>query len=120
MPMSEQEWNSVAAVAEKVARRTSGRRSEYFHTGVVSKRDEKNKLIWLKGENDPIPIIDFEHEVKYYDTDEDGKLITRKAVVQTVVPKVGQPVLVAYQMGVSTNPRCLGVIQSKNWFESED
>lgn len=120
MPMSEQEWVSVAAVAEKVSRKVSGRRNEYFQTAIVSKRDVNNRLIWLKGGNDPIPIIDFEHEVKYYDTDETGQAVVRKAIVQTVVPKVGQTVLVAFEMGVSTNPRCLGVIQSKNWFSEED
>jgi hypothetical protein len=121
MPISEPEWNSIRELAERVSRSVSGRRSEFFQTGIVTKRDMKNRLIWLKGfGNDPIPIIDFEHEVKYYDTDENGDAIVRSAKVQTVVPRVGQAVLVAYEMGVSRNPRCLGVIQSTNWFQSED
>jgi len=47
-------------------------------------------------------------------------VIVRNAKAVTLVPKVGQTVLVAYEMGISRLPRCLGVIQSTNWITSED
>jgi hypothetical protein len=121
MPISEPEWNSIRTFVERICAQVSGRRSEFFETGTVSKRDEVNRLIWLKGfSDDPIPIVDFEHEVKYYDTDADGNVAVKKAKVTTVVPKVGQTVLVAYEMGTSRLPRCLGVVQGKNWIVTED
>ena len=61
-----------------------------------------------------------EHEIRYYDTDGNGNVIVRNAKAVTLVPKVGQTVLVAYEMGISRLPRCLGVIQSTNWITSED
>jgi hypothetical protein len=108
-------------MAAKIAADVLGRRDEFFNTCVVSKADEENRLIWLKGfSNDPIPIVAFEYEVKYFDTDRHGKIITRTAKVMPLVPKVGQTVLVAYELGVSRLPRCLGVILGKNWITSED
>jgi hypothetical protein len=119
--ISEQEWNSIRTACEKVCARISGRRSEFFETGTVAKRDEVNRLIWLKGySNDPIPIVAFDYEVKYYDTDSDGNVIVRKAKVTPVVPKVGQTVFVAYESGISRLPRCLGVMQGKKWITTED
>lgn len=119
--ITEPEWNSIRTFVEKICVRISGRRSEFFETGTVAKRDETNRLIWLKGfSNDPIPVVDFEHEVRYYDTDSDGNVIVRRAKVATVVPRVGQTVFVAYEMGTSRLPRCLGVVQGKNWITTED
>ena len=119
--ISEQEWNSIRAVAEKVAAEVCGKRSEFFQTGTVAKRDEVNRLVWLKGHSDePIPIVDFEHEVRYYDTDENGDAIVRKAKIMPSVPRVGQTVVVVYEMGISRLPRCIGVLMGKNWVTSED
>ncbi len=119
--ISEPEWNSIRSFVEKICVRVSGRRSEFFESGTVSKRDEANKLIWLKGfSDDPIPVVAFDYEVKYYDTDSDGNVVVRKAKVTPVIPKVGQTVFVAYEMGTSRLPRCLGVIQGKNWIVTED
>ena len=114
--ITEQEWNSIRAACEKIAAQVSGRRNEFFQTGIVSKRDEKNRLIWLKGfANDPIPVVGFEYEIKYYDTNADGVVVARKAKVMPTVPKVGQSVLVAYELGISRLPRCVGVILGTNW-----
>jgi hypothetical protein len=119
--ISEPEWNSIREVAAKVAADVAGRRGEFFKTGIVSKRDEKNRLVWLKGYGDsPIPVVAFEYDVKYYDTDRHGKIITRVAKVLPRVPAVGQSVLVVYELGVSRLPRCVGVILGKNWITSED
>jgi len=119
--ITDPEWNAIRDVCAKTAAQVSGRRSEFFTTETVIKRDEDNRLIWIKGwGDDPIPIIDFEHEIRYYDTDGNGNVIVRNAKAVTLVPKVGQTVLVAYEMGISRLPRCLGVIQSTNWITSED
>ena len=119
--ISEQDFNSIRTLVEKVCVRVSGRRSEFFETGTVAKRDEANRLVWLKGfSNDPIPVVAFDYEVKYYDTDSDGNVIVRKAKVTPVIPKVGQTVFVAYEAGISRLPRCLGVVQGKNWITTED
>lgn len=119
--ITEPEWNSIAAMAEKVAIQVSGRRSEYFRTGTVVKRDEVNRLVWIEDfANDPLPLVAFDYEVKYYDTDANGNLIARKAKVTPVVPKVGQTVVIAYESGLSRLPRCIGVLLGQNWIETED
>lgn len=119
--ISEPEWNSIRALAEKVATQVSGRRADYFQTGKVVKRDEDNRLVWLQGfANDPIPIVDFEHEVRYYDTNENGDVTVRRAIVSPVVPRVGQIVVVAYESGISRLPRCIGVLMGQNWIMTED
>jgi hypothetical protein len=119
--ISEPEWNSIRTFVERICSDISGRREQYFATGKVSKRDVENKLIWVKGfSDDPIPVVGFEYEVKYYDTDADGNVNVKKARVSPVVPHIGQTVFVAYEMGVSRLPRCLGVVQGTNWVTSED
>lgn len=121
MPISEEEWNSIRAVAEKVARDVSGTRGDWFQTGRVIKRDEKNRLIWIKGMgHTPLPVVGFNYTVRYYDTDDNGKLRVRQANAKVVVPKVGETVLVAFELGSSRLPRCLGVVQGKNYLETEE
>jgi hypothetical protein len=119
--ISEQEWNSVRNVAEKVAAEVAGRRVEWLQTGKVIKRDTRNRLIWIQGMGDvAIPIVSFEFDVRYYDKDASGKTIVRYSKAVLDVPQVGQTVLVAFEMGISRLPRCLGVILGKNWVEAED
>lgn len=119
--ISEQEWNSIRSVAEKISAEVSGRRVEFFQTGRVIKRDERNRLVWIQGMGDvAIPIVSFEFDVRYYETDAHGNAIVRKARALLDVPKVGQTVLVAFELGISRLPRCLGVILGKNWLEAED
>jgi len=119
--ISEAEWNSIRAACEKIAREVAGTRGDWFQTGKVVKRDEKNRLIWISGmANVALPIVSFNYDVRYYDTDDDGKLITRKARAQIVVPALGETVLVAFELGSTRLPRVLGVVQGKNYLETEE
>ena len=121
MPLDDQDWNSVRVAVERIASDVCGRRVEWFTTGRVIKRDEKNRLVWIKGMGDvAIPIIAFDYDIRYYDTDENGETQVRKARASLAVPNVGQTVVVAFELGSTRIPRCLGVMQGKNWVETED
>jgi hypothetical protein len=121
MPIDEQEWNSLRAASERIAANVSGRRTEYFRTARVIKRDEKNRLVWVKDMGDvAIPIVSFDYEIRYYDTDENGNARVRHARARVAVPKIGETVFVAFELGSTRLPRCLGVVQGKNWVETED
>jgi hypothetical protein len=119
--LEEQDWNSIRVAVERICANISGRRVEWFKTGKVIKRDERNRLIWIKGMGDvAIPIIAFDYDIRYYDTDENGETRVRKARATLAVPKLGQTVVVAFELGSTRIPRCLGVLQGKNWVETED
>lgn len=111
------DWKSIqnfvnARIAEQ---------GEYFTQGKVIKRDVVNKLIWLKEFGDqPIPLVAFNYQVKYYIVDAAGKTVPRQTKefskdVQVSVPQVGEVVLVARMMGSARLPKCLGVIQSTKY-----
>jgi len=118
--ITEPEWDSIAALVERSVRQLIGLKSSFFVTGQVTKIDPAKKLVWLKEFADqPVPIIGFDYELKYYDTLETGRLTTRRAQALLVMPKVGQTVLVAREMGSQRLPRCLGVLQGTNWIVAE-
>lgn len=132
MPINEPEWASIANFVEKIVRRIAGSKADYFVTGKVVKVDTPNKCIFMAEFGDqPIPIAGFDYEVAYYDETPRGTTsiaaggaqpyITNKksAIVTLVMPKKGQTVLVAREMGTSRMPRCLGVILGKNWIVPE-
>lgn len=119
MPITDPEWLSIRSMAEGVVRRLAGSRTDYFITGKVLKVDVPNKCVYMKEfGSQPIPIVAFDYTVKYYDTTPTGVTV-RNAVAQAQMPKVGQLILVAREMGTSRIPRCLGVIQGKNWIVPE-
>lgn len=128
MPITEPEWESIAKLAAKVAADVAGNRRDFFVTGKVIKVDEKNKCVYLQEfGSQPIPLVGFDYEVTIYDetprgantttvgTAADVKILKKKVKVAVVMPKRGQNVLVARELGTSRIPRCLGVIQGKNW-----
>lgn len=132
MPISEPEWLSIATMVEKIIRRVVGTKADYFVTGKVLQADKKNKCIFMEEFGDqPIPIVAFDYEVKYYDetpkgtaygesgSDASYKTAVKTAKVTPVMPKRGDIVLVAREMGTRRMPRCLGVIQGKNWIVPE-
>jgi len=120
MPITDPEWSSIAALAENVSKTISGRRIDFFKTGTVVKRDVANKLVWVdEFANQAIPIVGFDYEVKYYDEGSSGIVSVKKAIVTVAVPKVGQKVLVGFEMGLRRLPRCLGVLQGTNWIDPE-
>lgn len=107
-------------MAEKVARDVSGCKSDFFITGKVLKVDEANKVIYMAEFGDQaIPIVAFNYEVKVYD--DNGTNITPKTVeAKLKMPKKGDTVLVAREMGTNRLPRALGVILGKNWIALGD
>jgi len=132
MPITEPEWASVYTMIERVVGNISGRLDSYFVTGKVIKRDVANKCVYLKEFGDqPVPLVGFDYTVKYYDETPNGTTAVAsgnsqpyKTRVKTVdvtvsVPKVGQSVLVIRELGTSRLPRCVGVIQGKNWIDKE-
>lgn len=103
--------------------------------GEVVKADPLNNLIWLSEFGDqPIPLFMFDFTVKYYDTqptvatgsaspyDVGHKVVPKTTKVLDVkikCPKVGDTVLVLKQYGTSRLPKCIGVLQSKNFLLTE-
>lgn len=132
MAISEPEWTSIRTMIEAVVGDIAGNRSVHFTTGKVIKRDELQKLVWLEEFGDqPIPIVGFDYEVKYYDQTPAGttapavggsspyKTITKIVQTKVKVPKIGDIVFVAQEFGSKRLPRCLGVIQGKGWIVPE-
>jgi hypothetical protein len=121
MPITDPDWASINNLIEKVAARVSGKRQDYFITGQVIKVDAPNKLIYMAEFGDqPIPIVAFDYTVNYYDQLSDGTM-TRRTVTATVkMPKVGDTVVVARELGTRRLPRVLGILQGQNWIVPED
>lgn len=128
MTISDQEWASIAELAENVSKRVSGRAGDHFITSKVIKNDPANMLVWIRElPQIAIPIFTFDYNVTYYDESprDTGlsfggyKVYTKKAKVSPVCPKVGDIVLVAREMGSDRLPRCLGVLRSSNFADDE-
>lgn len=117
MPISEGEWASIYALVE----RATGNPAQFFTTGKVVRRDAAKKLVWL-AEFGPqaIPVVGFDYEVRYYDTNELGVVNAKLAKITVIVPKVGETVLVARELGAQRLPRCLGKIQGTGWITPGD
>src|SRR5262245_37953690 len=128
MPISDSEWQSIATMVSQVVRETAGTKRDYFITGKVFKVDKKTKCIYMKEfGSQPIPIVGFNYEITYYDESTRGTTIpaqgatnphkTYKKVAKAtvVLPKKGDTVLVAREMGTSRLPRCLGVVLGTKW-----
>lgn len=118
--ISESEFQSIRQMIEDVVPQIAGTRRDYFVTGQVIKVDKKNKLVWLREfQAQAIPVISFDYDVTYYDTDNNG-IVRRKVTKATVrMPRVGQTVVVAMEMGLSRLPRCLGIVQGRGWISEE-
>jgi hypothetical protein len=118
--ISEGEWASIRALVEKVSTQVTGGRRNFISDKVV-KRDVTKKLVWLSQfGNQPIPIVGFDYEVKYYDTNSSGTVNPKKTTISPAVPDVGDTVLVVLEMGEQSLPRCLGKIQGRNWVLPEN
>ena len=133
MPITEPEWASIAAMVEKLIQQMSGSKTSFFTTGKVVKSDKLNKCVYLTEFGDqPIPVVGFDYEITYYDqtpagtnapaSGQSSPYTTRAHTVQArvVVPKVGDTVFVAREMGTRRLPRCLGVIQGIKWILPEE
>lgn len=133
MPITEGEFQSIRTFVTGIIKDLVGQRQDYFITGRVLKVDAKNKCIYMKEFGDqPIPVVGFDHEVTIYDETPKGTTTvaagnpspfqTTKKVFQisVVMPKKGDVVFVAREMGVRRLPRCLGIIQGKNWIVHDE
>lgn len=125
MPLSSEDFASVGRLIELEVGRLVGRRADTFFTSRVTKRDEKDKLIWVKELGDqPIPLVGFDYDVAYFDESPRGtggggafKIYHKKATVKVKVPKVGELVLIAREMSYDGWPKCFGVVFSRNYVQ---
>jgi hypothetical protein len=116
--ISEREWASIGALITKITGKANKRQ---FITGKVVKNNTGNKTVWLKELGaQAIPVVGFDYDVKYYDTDSTGTVNVRHMTATPKTPKVGQIVVVALELGDQSIPRCIGVVQGKNWITSEE
>jgi hypothetical protein len=117
MPLHEGDFKSIRVLIEKML----GQKGEYFITGTVIKRDTAHKLIWMAEFGDQaIPLVGLNYTVKYYDTDQNGLVSAKQAVVSPVLPAIGETVLVARELGSRRLPRLLGVLQGTGWISTEE
>lgn len=130
-------WNSIADLVS----RSQSQREVYFV--VVSKVDEKKKLIWSDDFMDiAIPLVSHDFCFAYYDTVPDtvhldsvpatGTVLKHKEKredklhknpiyqVEILPPKKGDLVVVLDPWGQKRFPICIGTIQSKQPFWEED
>jgi hypothetical protein len=111
------DWREIQTFVTRLL----AQQGEAFVQGVVVKNDPVQKLVWLKEFGDqPIPLISFDFQVKYYYENAAGQTQTRKTVpnsreVEILTPRVGETVLVAKHMGSRRLPKCLGVIKSTGY-----
>jgi hypothetical protein len=133
MPITDSEWQSISTMVNQIVRDIAGTKGDYFITGKVFKVDKKNKCIYMKEfGSQPIPIVAFDYEVKYYDESPQGttvptggsgspyRTLTKIAKATVIMPKKGDTVLVAKEMGTSRLPRCLGVVMGTKWIMKGD
>jgi hypothetical protein len=130
--ITEGEWRSIAVLIERIIKDQVGLKSSAFTSGKVIKVDKTNKCVFLKEFGDqPIPLVFFDYQVKYYDETPSGttavssgsaqpfKTRTKTVKAEVTMPTVGQTVLVVREMGAQRLPRCIGVIQGKKWLVSD-
>lgn len=118
MAITEAEWTSISAMIERIVGHGG---KDHFMSAVVIKRDEANGNVYVRELADQaIPVVAHSYKVKYYDTDQTGTVIVKNAVVSPVIPKVGEHIFIVFEMGERSLPRCVGVMQGRNWVSRED
>lgn len=116
--ITEAEWGSIASMIERVVGHGG---KDHFMSATVIKRDEANGNVWVRElGNQAIPVVGFDYNVKYYDTDETGTVNVKHAQISPAVPKVGEHIFILFEMGSKSLPRCVGVVQGRNWIASEN
>ena len=87
MPITAGEWESIRSLVLQVA---GQKRGEAFVLGKVVKTDVNRGHVYLAEFGDqPIPMLHFEYEVKYYDTRNDGKVLDTSGLLQARASKEG-------------------------------
>jgi hypothetical protein len=112
MPIAIEEWPSITAAISKAVSKIGTSHVQ----GKVVKRDVERGLIYMNEFGaQPVAMVGFDYEVKYYDTQPDGTVEVKKVIVKPMLPKVGQTVLVAKLLGSRRIPRLIGVIQARDY-----
>lgn len=131
MALSKDDWREIQAFVTQIV----SQHGQSFIQAKVIKNDTKNKLIWVKELGDqPIPLLAFDYQVKYYYNEPFGnttavgsgvnaRMASRKTrahtkEVEVLTPRVGDIVFIALHYGARRLPKCLGVIQSKNYVKA--
>lgn len=118
MPITEGEWASIATMVQRIVGRGG---KDHFLSATVIKRDTANGNVYVRELADQaIPVVAHSLNVKYYDTDNTGVINVKNAVVTPAIPKVGDHIFIVFEMGDRSLPRCIGVVQGKNWLTRED
>jgi hypothetical protein len=119
--INQEDWELILGEIQKA------RPSEAITQGTVIKRDLKRHVIFMKEfGTTPIPILAFNYEVNYFDVQPFGstpnagqpmpkKRFAKKVIAKPQLPKVGDTVLVLKHLGSRRLPKCIGIIQSKNF-----
>lgn len=107
-----EDFSSIhAAIEQKL-----NKRGETLLLSKVIENNVDDKLIWVAECGDqPIPILAFDYNIRYYDTDAVGVVKEKVAKVEVKVPEKGDLVLIAMERGTRRLPRCVGKIQSQNF-----
>jgi hypothetical protein len=124
-----------SAISDLIMRSIPGREITF---GKVIKRDAAKKLIWVEEFGDlSIPLVSFGHSFAYFDTEPTGvatagqpidKQTVRRSdptgnnpnfATQIIVPRVGQMVAILNPRGSRRFPMCVGVFQSKGYWQGE-
>lgn len=117
--LRESDFNSIRTLVERLVHELVGSRRSFFVTDVVVKVDKLHKCVYLKEFGDqPVPLVGFGYDVSYYDNN-GTSTSKRQAKVEITMPKIGEHVLVARELGLDRIPRCLGVILGTNWIAQE-
>lgn len=114
MPLDDRDWRRVQKLIDDFARTVP----EYFSQGEVVSVDKSRKVVFLKEFGDqPIPIFSFQFDVNYLDTGKNQHTKLRHTIATPRLPKKGDIVLVARQMGSRRLPKCIGVLQSHDFVD---
>lgn len=123
MPLSSEDYSSIAKHVELEVGRLIGRRRDSIITAKVIKNDIENLLVWVKEiKGQPIPVVGFDYDVTYFDESPRGvsggcKVYKKKAIVKVKCPKVGELVVIAREMSYDGWPKCLGVVQGIDYIQ---
>jgi len=120
MAIADGEWTSIRSLIDRVFSNTA----DSFITTRVTKVNEQKKLVYAKEFGvQPIPIVGLSFDVTYYDSVWNGTTnVTQKktAKVTMQMPKKGDTILVARELGKHRLPRCLGVLMGTGWIIAGD
>lgn len=117
MPLTNADWREIQKFVGKMT--ASG--GEPFVQCKVIGIDISRNVVFAKEFGDiPIPIVAHYYQVTYSSRDASGRVIRLKTQayskeVEILLPQIGDTILVAQHLGTRALPKCLGVIQSKDF-----